>query len=156
MRLQINVSLSSSGRTKHIKAIYCYITDKVEDGDIEVKYFPTDEIWVDMLTKIKQGTPFKKYRALLQNVPIDYNDEVERKRTYPALPPRHDTHKKENLANQKSKPVVHHRSVLGIIQNPSNGNPLGLGLSKHSHANPRNVSIKDTIKSYVKALQGLS
>ena len=42
MRLQINGSLSSSGRTNHIKARYYYITDKIEDGDIEVKYCPTD------------------------------------------------------------------------------------------------------------------
>ena len=38
VRLQINGALSSSGRTKHTKAIYYYITDKIEDGDIEVKY----------------------------------------------------------------------------------------------------------------------
>ena len=44
--------------------------------------------------------------------------------------------------------------MLGIIPNPSNGTPLGLGLSKHSHANPRKVSIKDTTKSYLEALQG--
>ena len=42
MRLQINGDLSSSRNTKHIKARYYYITDKIEDGDIEVKYFPTD------------------------------------------------------------------------------------------------------------------
>ena len=89
-----------------------------------------------MLTKTKQGTPLKKNRALLQNVPIDYNDKVERKRTHPAILPRHDTHKKENLVNQQAKPVVHHRSVLGIIPNTYNGTPLGLVLSKQSHANP--------------------
>ena len=75
-RLQINGFISSSGRTKHIKARYYYITDKIEDGDIKVKYCPTDEMWVDMLPKPKQGTPFKKDRAILQNVPINYNDEV--------------------------------------------------------------------------------
>ena len=99
MRLQINGSLSSSGRTKHIKARYYYITDNIEDGDIEVKYFPIDEMWVDMLTKPKQGTLFLKNRALLQNVPINYDDEVECKRTHPGLLPCHDTHKKGNLAN---------------------------------------------------------
>ena len=107
-----------------------------------------------MLTKPKQGNPFKKDRALLQNVPIDYDDKVERKRSHPALLPRNYTHNKENLANQQAKPVVHHRSVLGIIPNPYNGTPLGLVLSKQSHANPRKVSIKDTNKSYAEALQG--
>ena len=46
--------------------------------------------------------------------------------------------------------------MLGIIPNTSNGNPLGLGISKQSHANPRKVSIKDTTKSYAEALQDLS
>ena len=89
MIFQINGALSSSGRTKHIKARYYYITDKIEDGDIEVKYCPTDKMRVYMLTKPKQGTPFKKDRALLQNVPINYDNKVERKRTHHALLPRH-------------------------------------------------------------------
>ena len=152
MRLQINGALSSSGRTKHTKARYYYITEKIEDGDIEVKYCPTYEMWVDMLTKLKQGTPFKKDRALLQNVPIDYDDGVEHKRTHPALLPHHDTHKKENLVKQQVKPVVCHRSVLGITLNSSNETPLGLGLPKQSHTNPRKVSIKDTTKSYAEPL----
>ena len=111
-------------------------------------------MWVDMLTKPKQGYPFKKDRALLQNVTIDYNKKVEHTRNHPSLLPCHDTHKKEHLANQQFKPVVHQRSVLGIIPNISNGNPLGLGLSKQSHANPRKVSFKDTTKSYLEALKG--
>ena len=89
-------------------------------------------------------------------MPIDYNDEVERKRTHPALLPRHDTHKKENMVNQQAKIVVHHRSVLEIIPNTSNGTPLGLGPSYQSHAKPRKVSIKDTTMSYAEFLPGLS
>ena len=113
-------------------------------------------MWVDILTKPKQGTPFKKDKELLQNVTIDYDDEVERKRTHPVLLPCHDTHNKKNMDNQQAKPVFHHRNVLGIIPNPSNGTPLRLGTSKQSHTNPRKVSIKDTNKSYVDALQDLS
>ena len=60
MRLQINGALSSSGRTKHTKARYYYITEKIEDGDIEVKYCPTYEMWVDMLTKKNRELHLKK------------------------------------------------------------------------------------------------
>ena len=155
MRLKINRALYSSGRTKHIKARYHYITNKIEDGDIEVNYCPTDEMWVDMLTKPKQGTPFKKNRALLQNVPIDYDEKVEHKITHPELLPRHDTHKKENMVKQQAKPFVHHGSVLGMIPNTSNGTPSGLGLSKQFHENPGKVSIKGTTYSYAEDLQGL-
>ena len=64
-RLKIIGALSTSGRNNNIKSRYYYITNNIEDEDIEVKYCPTDEMWVDMLTKPKQGTPCKKDRTPL-------------------------------------------------------------------------------------------
>jgi hypothetical protein len=39
----------------------------------------------DVLTKPKQRQGFRKDRAMLMNVPDDYNDEEERKKTHPNL-----------------------------------------------------------------------
>ena len=91
-------------------------------------------MWVDMLTQPKQGNPLKKDMSLLQNVHINYNNKDERKRSHPTIIPHHETHKKENMENQQAKPVVHHRSVLGIILNPSNGAPLGFNCRVRSLA----------------------
>jgi hypothetical protein len=68
--------MSSSKRTKHIKFKYFFITDKIEQGEIIVEYKPTGEMWCDVSTKPKEGTPFKKDRAMHQNCLLDWPDEV--------------------------------------------------------------------------------
>ena len=47
--------MSSSKKTKHIRHICFLIKDRVESGDIEIKYKPTGTMWCDILTKPKQG-----------------------------------------------------------------------------------------------------
>ena len=54
----MNGPLSSSKRTKHIKAKYYLAKDYSDKGDIKFSYLPTDKMWIDMHTKPKQGTPF--------------------------------------------------------------------------------------------------
>jgi hypothetical protein len=49
---------SSSKRTTHIKSRYFFIKDKVDSGEVNVEYVPTDKMWSDMLTKPKQGKGF--------------------------------------------------------------------------------------------------
>ena len=39
-----------------------------------VEYFPTEEIWADVLTKPLQGAPFRKMRSVLMNMPEHYVD----------------------------------------------------------------------------------
>ena len=87
MRLETNGALSSSKRTKHIHARYFFIKDKIESGEVEVEYCPTEMMWADVLNKPKQGKGFRLDRSHLMNVPVDYDDEVERKATHPDLLP---------------------------------------------------------------------
>ena len=42
MCLEINVSLSSSKSTNHIKARYLLIKDKMDSGEIEIEQCPTE------------------------------------------------------------------------------------------------------------------
>ena len=44
-------------------------------------------MWMDVLSKPEQGTPFRKDGADLMNVPVEYDDEVECNRTQPKLLP---------------------------------------------------------------------
>ena len=39
---------------------------------------PTENMWVDMLTKAKQGTSFKRVQSKPMTVEIDYDDALER------------------------------------------------------------------------------
>jgi hypothetical protein len=70
-----NGRVSSSKCTKHIKAKYFLIKDYCDAGKIDVKFCPTDKMWVDILTKLLQGQKFRDMQAFLQNCPQDYNND---------------------------------------------------------------------------------
>ena len=79
LSLEKNGRVSSSKRTKHIKAKYFLIKDYYDAGEIDVRFCPTEEMWADVLTKPLQGQKFKDMRAFLQNCPRDYDDDNEKK-----------------------------------------------------------------------------
>ena len=73
----INGRLSSTPRTRHIKAKYFFAKDRYDQGEIENRKCHTKEMWIDMNTKPKQSKPFRTDRSKLMNVPIDYEDTLE-------------------------------------------------------------------------------
>ena len=110
MRLEINDTLSSSKHTKHTKARYFFIKDKVDSGEVEIEHCPTDTMWADVLNKPKGGKPFRLDHSYLMNVAVDYDNDLELLQTHPDLLPKAD----QNLDNSQRKSVsVNHRSVLG-------------------------------------------
>ena len=74
MLLEQNGKNSSSKRTKHIKVRYFFIQDKIDQGEIKVKYCLTDQMWSDILTKPLLGQQFKLMRAMVMNCPVDYEE----------------------------------------------------------------------------------
>ena len=81
LSLEKNGRISSSKRTKHIKAKYFLIKDYYSAGEIDVKFCPTEKMWADVLTKPLQGQKFREMRAFLQNCATDYDDDTEAKNT---------------------------------------------------------------------------
>ena len=73
LSLEKNGRISSSKRTKHIKAKYFLIKDYYNSGEIDLRFCPTDVMWADVLTKSLQGQKFRDMRAFLR----DYDDDVE-------------------------------------------------------------------------------
>jgi hypothetical protein len=57
----------SGKKTKHIKAKFFFIKDRVDDGEMQIINCPTGNMWADILTKPLQGAGFKKMRAQLMN-----------------------------------------------------------------------------------------
>jgi hypothetical protein len=53
--LEKNGRISFSKQTKHTKAKYFLIKDYYDAGEIDVKFCTTDEMWVDVLTKLLKG-----------------------------------------------------------------------------------------------------
>jgi len=86
--LATNGRSSSSKRTKHIEHRYFLVKDKVDRKDLEIQHAPTEEMWSDLLTKPQQGALFRKMRAVLMNIDVNYDDEAERKKTHPKLLPQ--------------------------------------------------------------------
>ena len=78
LSLEKNDQMSSSKRTKHIKAKYFLIKDFNDAGEVDLRYFPTGEMWADVLTKPLQGQLFRDMRAFRQNCSRDYDDDLER------------------------------------------------------------------------------
>jgi hypothetical protein len=78
LSLEKNGRVSSSKRTKHIKAKYFLIKDYYNAGEIDLRYCPTDSMWADVLTKPLQGQKFRDMRAFLQNCSRNYDDDFER------------------------------------------------------------------------------
>ena len=77
LSLEKNGRMSSSKRTKHIKAKYFLIKDYYNAGEVDLRYCPTGEMWADVLAKPLQGQLFRDMRAFLQNCSRDYDDDLE-------------------------------------------------------------------------------
>jgi len=69
--------MSSGKKTKHIKAKFFFIKDRVDDGEIKVIDCPTEEMWADVMTKPLQGTAFRVTRAELMICDINYEDPLK-------------------------------------------------------------------------------
>ena len=72
--LEVNGKLSSSKKTKHIKMKFFFIKDQVEKGDVKIEHLGTEDMWVDILTKPKQGKAFRRDRAKLMNCEEDWQE----------------------------------------------------------------------------------
>jgi hypothetical protein len=107
LSLEKNGRVSSSKRTKHIKAKYFLIKDYYESGEIDLRYCATDVMWADVLTKPLQGQKFRDMRAFLQNCPRDYDDDVEL---------RTDQLSQSSM-NQQVKTVASSRECVGELAN---------------------------------------
>ena len=97
MQLEVNGYFSISKRTKHIYDKFLFIKDRVEYEDIEVQYWSTYKMWPDVINKPKQGISFWLDCSHLQNVPVEWDNEVEHKRNHPLL-----LHKYEQASLDKS------------------------------------------------------
>ena len=64
------------------------IADKVAKDDIKIRHMGTKSMWADVSTKPVQGQLFRTFRHHMLGVPVDYDDDVEGKRTHPMLLPK--------------------------------------------------------------------
>ena len=58
---------SAGKRSRHLNIKYFYITDKLEQKEMEIQYCPTDDMVGDYNTKPLQGSKFKKFKRIIMN-----------------------------------------------------------------------------------------
>jgi hypothetical protein len=68
MLLEKNGKASSTKRTKHINIRYFFITDRISQGEVSLKWCPTADMVGDFMTKPLQGSLFTKFRDMIMGV----------------------------------------------------------------------------------------
>ena len=92
--------------------------DDITHMAVKVVYCPAETMWADVLNKPKQGASIRLDRSHLVNVPIDYDNNIDRTKTHPKLLAfknvgKSDMPAKIKLVQIRARPVLYHRSVLG-------------------------------------------
>ena len=71
-----NGRMSAGNNSKHIKKRFLLITDKVAQGDLNIRHKGTYGIWADMNTKPTQGKLLRTHRIEVMGVDVEYGDDV--------------------------------------------------------------------------------
>jgi hypothetical protein len=66
--LATNGRASSSKRTKHIHMRFYFVKDRINSGEIEVEFCPSEEMVADFFTKPLQGALFIRLRNFIMNI----------------------------------------------------------------------------------------
>ena len=83
-----NGGFLSGKKTKHIRAKFFFIKDRIDDGELIVVNCPTEGMWADILMKPLQGKAFRIMRSKLMNCDKDYFEketETERAKGKPVV-----------------------------------------------------------------------
>ncbi|KAL7549850.1 hypothetical protein ACHAWF_013109 [Thalassiosira exigua] len=69
--------MPSSKRTKHIKKKYFFITDKIEQGEVQVEHhIPTVKMWIDSHTKPTMGRRYCVDRSHVMGCPVNLPESI--------------------------------------------------------------------------------
>ena len=82
-----NGRISDGKNSKHTKNRFFLITDKVAQRELDICHMDTKSMWVDFNTKPVQGAIFRIFRSEMMDVPVEYDDDVDRRRTHPLILP---------------------------------------------------------------------
>ena len=66
--LLVNGRESSGKRTKHMNVRYFFAKNRIENGEMKIKWCPTKKMLADPFTKPVQGSEFRVFRSQIMNV----------------------------------------------------------------------------------------
>ena len=59
---------SADQKSRHINIIYFFIKDRVQNGELNILYCPTDKLIADFFMKPLQGALFKLFRDIIMGI----------------------------------------------------------------------------------------
>ena len=65
IRMERNGRNSCTGNSRHIHIRYFFVKDRVDKGEVEVLYCPTEQMLADFFTKPLQGALFEKFKSVI-------------------------------------------------------------------------------------------
>ncbi len=68
MLLERNCKKSNGKQTWHINIRYFFITDRINIKEIEIEWCPTKEMVADFMTKLLQGSHFRRLHDLIMGM----------------------------------------------------------------------------------------
>ena len=83
--LGMNRKASSSKRTKHIKVKNNFVKQNKDLKEITIEHCPTEQMWMDINTKPRQGGVFCEFKGNVLGILTDSNDN-NYKATIPFTP----------------------------------------------------------------------
>ena len=60
-----NSKMSCSSNSRHISMKFFWIYDRVKQGDMAIRHYPTDIMLADFFTKALQGVQFHMFRRVV-------------------------------------------------------------------------------------------
>ena len=141
LSLAKNGYVSSSKRTKHIKAKYFFVRHYNNAGEIDLQYCPTEKMWADVLTKPLQGEKFRCMRAFLMNCPIDYYEDPVISTTKSNRQLTSTTSPDSSMKKRSLRPTT---SSRGCVETKSHGTEVPIPSRTYKYVQ-KDVSWKDTL-----------
>ena len=77
--------MSDGKNINHNKNRFLLITDKVAQRELEILHMGNISMWADFNTKMVQGVLFIIFQSEMMGVPVEYDDDVERRITHPLI-----------------------------------------------------------------------
>ena len=65
IRIEKNGRNSCTGNSRHIHIRYMFTKDRVDKGEFEIEYCPTESMLADYFTKPLQGSLFNRFREII-------------------------------------------------------------------------------------------
>ena len=117
IKMEKNGRNSCTGKSRHIDIRYFFTKDRVDKGEIEIKYAPSHLMVADYFTKPLQGNNFKIFRDIVMGN-SDINDVIGDLKLSHAMKERVDKYIEnyKNVSENKNSKIQKENSYADIVR----------------------------------------